>query len=311
MPLVRIVRNYKFPEILRQTPGSLGIWGNFEFTEAPVSEADYLVVLNYPLEDVRCTIKKGGALLLVQEPPFERNQYNTAYFPYFDKVVSHLKTGSSKVLHEQAALPWHLEMDFDHLVQWNQVSAESREDIVTWITSNLNLFPTHQLRHDFIQHLRKTDIPFRLFGRGFQPVNDKMDVLRHSKYTIAAENYIGEDYWTEKLQDAILSWNIPFYFGCKNVTKYLPENAVIKIDLQRPEFSESIIRRAFENQHWDKHLTDLADARLEILNNLQFFPRVVSLLNSMDNSSTKRQYFIPSDPFKKSIFQKLISKLKP
>jgi hypothetical protein len=311
MPLVRIVRNYKYPAIFRQTPGSLGVWKNFEFTEEDVEEADYLVVLNYPLQDVKCTIRKGGALLLVQEPPFERNQYNAAYFPFFDKVVSHLKNSKTKVIHEQAGLPWHLEMDYDQLNQWHQVSPEERIDHVSWITSNLNIFPTHQLRHNFIHHLQKTDIPFVLFGRGFQPINDKMEVLRFSKYTIAAENYIGVDYWTEKLQDAILSWNIPFYYGCKNIEKYLPENAILKIDLQQPEHSEHIIRKAFQDRHWDRHIAELAEARIKILNQLQFFPRVVGLLENMNSTASKKQYFIPSDPFKKSIFQKLISKLKP
>jgi hypothetical protein len=309
MPLVRIVRNYQYPDILRQSPDSLGIWKGYEFTESDIDSADYLVVLNYPLMDIRCRIRKGGALLLVQEPPFERNQYNTEFFPFFDKVVSHLKTSHKLVLKEQAALPWHLDMTYNELMAWDSIDNESRNDEVTWITSNINLFPTHQLRLNFIEQLKKSSIPFRLFGRGFHPVEKKLDVLSVSKYTIAAENFIGKDYWTEKLQDAILSWNVPFYYGCENIQNYLPSNSIVRIDLNKPQWSEDVILNTLSNNQWEKNISDLKEARQIILNQIQFFPRVVNLLESMNLKEGKREYVIPSDPYKKSFFKKLISRL--
>jgi hypothetical protein len=312
MPLVRVVRNYDYPPLFRQSPGNTGEWGSYSFTEEPVEEADFLVVLNHPTNDVSCKIRNGGCLMLMQEPPFERNDYFKAYFNFFDRIVSHSSGYSNlNVLKDQAALPWHLDLDYDVLKANDSPDYSSKKDEVSWITSNINLFPTHQLRLNFIEVLKGSSLDFRLFGRGFQPIENKFDVLRSSKYTIAAENFVAENYWTEKLQDALLSWNIPFYYGCPNINNYLPINSIVHIDLERPEFSLDLILERVNSKYWDHNISSIAEARSLILDKLQFYPKIVSLLESMGSSEKKKVYFIPSDPFKKSIFQKLISKLKP
>ncbi|MBX7093196.1 MAG: hypothetical protein K1X56_00620 [Flavobacteriales bacterium] len=310
MPIVRLVRNYKFPEIARQSPGCSSEWKGYFFTEEEIPEADYLVVLNYPLKDVNCKIKKGGSVLIVQEPPLERNLYNREYFPYFDLVVSHFDFPKVKIIHEQAALPWHINLTYDQLLKSDVSSLEDKKDEVSWITSNINLFPAHQLRLNLIEHLKNTSIPFKLFGRGFNPIDDKIEVLKYSKYTIAAENFIGNDYWTEKIQDAILSWNVPFYYGCPNLGKYLPSNSFIPVNIESPLDTVSEIELAMTGKFWDKNIDQLSEARNIILNRLQFYPRLVNIIEQLEVSNKRKNLFIPKDPFNKSLLHKLISKFK-
>ena len=56
MKLVRIIKNWEIPNLLRQTPGSLGIWDEIRFTLDPIAECDYLLVLNYPPDDIEIAL---------------------------------------------------------------------------------------------------------------------------------------------------------------------------------------------------------------------------------------------------------------
>ena len=44
---VRIIKNWDFPDLMRQSPGSLGVWDGVRFFEGE-GDADYIVVLNQP-----------------------------------------------------------------------------------------------------------------------------------------------------------------------------------------------------------------------------------------------------------------------
>ncbi|MBK9590965.1 MAG: hypothetical protein IPO32_05465 [Crocinitomicaceae bacterium] len=76
------------------------------------------------------------------------------------------------------------------------------------------------MRLEFIDYLKENSFDFDLFGRGFNPIEGKLEGLAEFKYSIAIENYSGPDYWTEKIQDAYLSWCMPIYYGCPNLEKY-------------------------------------------------------------------------------------------
>jgi hypothetical protein len=47
MTLVRIVKSWTSPALLRQTPGGSGRWGDCQFTLDPVERCDYLIGLNH------------------------------------------------------------------------------------------------------------------------------------------------------------------------------------------------------------------------------------------------------------------------
>jgi len=83
-------------------------------------------------------------------------------------------------------------------------------------------------------------------------VSNKHDVLRKSKFTIAAEN--SNDYFSEKLFDAIYDGTIPLYIGPNISDSGLPENIGINIEGGVKEIEEIT--------------TTLSDTRvLEILTN--------------------------------------------
>ena len=50
--LVSVVKNWTYPDLLRQTPGGNGVWNNIRFTLEPVDKCDALLVLNRLREDL-------------------------------------------------------------------------------------------------------------------------------------------------------------------------------------------------------------------------------------------------------------------
>jgi len=57
------------PGIMRQTPGSKGLWGDVQFTVKPVKKCDYVIVLNHPSQDTTVQCPEGHIWAVIQEPP--------------------------------------------------------------------------------------------------------------------------------------------------------------------------------------------------------------------------------------------------
>ncbi len=56
------------------------------------------------------------------------------------------------------------------------------------------------------------------------------------------ENSIQKNYWTEKIADSFLSWSIPLYWGCPNLTDYFPEKSFIPIDIKSDDPLKDVIK---------------------------------------------------------------------
>ena len=55
--LVRIVKDWSFPDIMRQTPDGNGVWDGIQFTEEHTDYCDVLVVLNRPHTKINCRVR--------------------------------------------------------------------------------------------------------------------------------------------------------------------------------------------------------------------------------------------------------------
>jgi hypothetical protein len=68
----------------------------------------------------------------------------------------------------------------------------------------------HRLRHDVIKALGdKVDV----YGRGYNPVEYKLDALKDYQYSIVIENERTEGFFTEKIIDCFVTGTIPIYWG--------------------------------------------------------------------------------------------------
>ena len=309
--LVYVQNNYTYPNLLRQTPGFGGKWKDIQFTFDDREQADLIIVINHPTKDIDMTCKKGGKILLIQEPPYERNRYLKLHFRFYDLIVSGFpKSPGFNMLNKQAALPWHVDMSYDELSALSIKNSKDKQDHASFITSNSNIYPEHKTRLDFIDYMKQQSFAFDLFGRGFNPIGNKLEGLLPYKYAIAAENYIANDYFTEKIIDAFLAFSMPIYYGCPNIHTYFPPEAVLVVDLNKPQESLEKIKEAIANKRWDKNKEAIIHARELILNKYQFFPAMYELIQtdlSIQNKAYKKVH-IPHSGL--TDFEKLKKKLR-
>jgi hypothetical protein len=295
--LVYIQSNYDYPDLLRQTANLDGIWKNMRFTFDKVEECDYVIVLNHPITDIRVKCRKGGRILIIQEPPYERNNYLKDYFNYFDIVISGFDYPVKGVNHLslQAMLPWLVNMNYSQLNSLSLNSLNKKLDKVSWVTSNSDVNPGHKPRLDLLEYFQSINSNIDIFGRGLNPLKDKQDGIMPYKYTLAIENYSAKDYWTEKIADAFLTWTMPVYFGCLNIEDYFPPNSFIKINIHKQEEAFEIIKNAIEQDLWTKNINAINEARNLILNKYQFFPAITNIMDNYSSGEQKKiQCVIPS-----------------
>ncbi len=304
--LVYIHSNYSYPDLLRQTPDSNGVWEGIQFTFNEVDECDYIVVINHPTKDIKVKCRKGGRILLIQEPPYERNNYLTPYFRYFDKIICAFdKKYSSSIINHPAALPWLINKNYRELSELIPF-AEKKNDYISWITSNSNVNPGHEPRLKFMEILKKSDIKLDLFGRGIKPLDDKFNALYSYKYSIAIENYSAINYWTEKIADPYLSWTMPVYYGCKNIEDFFPENSYIKIDIHKPDEALHIISQSIKNRLYENNIKAIGEARNLVLYKYQFFPFIKNFIEKKIASNNKYiDCKIPVNPHSKSLIGRI------
>ncbi|HSH67690.1 MAG TPA: hypothetical protein VLB84_18255 [Bacteroidia bacterium] len=158
--LVFVQSNYKFPDLLRQTNNGDGRWEDIQFTFDEVEQCDYIVVINHPVKDIHMKCRIGGKILLIQEPPYERNDYLTSYFPYFDKVISAFDKKKFPLVSSNlpSALPWHINKNFSELLNLKMINSE-KLDKISWVTSNSDINLGHKFRLKFLEELKQSDLP--------------------------------------------------------------------------------------------------------------------------------------------------------
>jgi hypothetical protein len=301
MTLVRIIKNWDWPDLMRQTPGKQGIWDNIQFTVDPVEECDFVVMLNNNMKSesiVRCP--KENIWALMQEPYVKgfTDWMVEGHESFFHVYTHHIPLNHSRYIVSQPALPWHINKSFDQL---SQMDIPAKSKAISWIVGNALDIPGHIKRRSFLQFIQNNaSIDIDLFGRAVRAIEDKWDGLAPYKYSLAIENSCGPDYWTEKIADCFLTWTIPFYYGCTNLEEYFPEESFIRIDIDKPEIAMDRIKSAIKNNEWEKRLPALKMAREQVLNRYQLFPHLVTQIRSHHtDSENKRLILIP--PYKRSI----------
>lgn len=285
-------RNYDYPDLLRQSEDNKGCWGEYDFIDldkTPTDKVDYLIVMNCPLKKIQTRVKKGAKIILIQEPPTESNDFYKFFIRHFDLSISHFdEVESLKNLKLQAGLPWHVDKTYQELIETNAIL---KNKSISWITSARTNHPEHLNRLAFIDYLKNNEFDFDLFGRGFEPIANKYDGIAPYNYSIAAENYVNKDYFTEKIVDIFLSNTMPIYYGCPNIDKYFPKESYIQIDLKKKEEALDIIQEAIDNNLHLKNKEYIQEAKELILKKHQFFPFITDLIQKQINSGEGYEEF--------------------
>lgn len=280
--LVRIEKNWNFPDIFRQTPNFSKFWDGIEFTDEKTVECDYLIVLNFLENDVKVNCPPSNIWCVIQEP-YIRRYFSWIKYGHanYSRVYTHyIPSNLPKYIISNPLLPWHINKSFDELSLDPKINKQSE---ISCIASSLNLFPGHKKRINFLEYLKTTNLLVDYFGKGINEVKDKYDALAKYNYSIAIENDKTNFYWTEKISDCFLSDTMPIYYGCENITDFFPEESLILIDIERPDFALEIIQKAIKDKKFQKNFKYIQEAKKLLLNKYQFFPFISNEIKIHNN----------------------------
>lgn len=335
MTKVRIVRNWRWPDFLRQTPNRSGIWEGISFTLEPVEACDYLIVSNKVDEAVTVTCPPEHVWSIVQEPPVDFRKAWHVNPPYsFRMLTTDPNLKGPQYIHSQPAISWHVNQDYDFLSAL-KVSDLDKTGQLSWITSQERYLKGHRARLKFLAGIQgklaidliatyqyyllrqrgtREEIAAEQAKLGFVCVEDKWAGLAPYRYSIAVENYSNPLYWSEKLADCYLAWCMPIYYGCTRITDYLPAESLIQIDINQPDAAIEIIQEAIANNAWQRNLDAIAYARELVLNRYQFFPLMARQIRHFESTYgsffPKKQVTITPRESKRPLLPELERKTK-
>jgi hypothetical protein len=297
--IVRIIKNWKWPDIFQQTPGGAGLWNFVQFTEEPVSNYDFLVVINNLEIDSELQRTPNKIFRIIQEPPIAHFKQWHINPPFCSKTLTcDPELSSPSYVRSQPMLPWHINRDFNFLITL-PVSSKTRQ--LSWITTTRKFLPGHRQRMRFLHYIKgklaaldllggnikhimnhkvKRDIEREQRELGFKYIEDKWAGLAPYKYSLAIENYSGPDYWTEKIADCFLAYTLPVYYGCTNIEDYFPERSFVRIDIEKPEQACETIMKLLKDDQWEKRIPAINEARDYILKKYQFFPAMANFIDA-------------------------------
>lgn len=309
MKLVRIIKSWDWPDLFRQTPLNKGEWGNYKFTTDEIRECDYVLVMNYSCQTLKIQTYPENVWCVQQEP---HNEYFAVRHKYASKIYSRVFTTDptlkgQRFVHSHGCLPWHINKNYNEL---SEMKITEKSGNLSCITSSKANFAGQKKRLDFLENLRSV-LDLDVYGYGINPLSDKWNALAPYKYSLVMENFSAPDYWSEKIADCFLSWTVPIYYGCKNITDYFPKESLIIIDINDPD-APRIISRVIKTDLWKKNMNAIAHARKLILEKYQFFPFFSSEIQNWEKTKKfknlkKEQVIIPDEnTLTKNIFLNLM-----
>lgn len=240
---------------------------------------------------MRCA--QDNTLYLAGEPP-SKKVHPKSFYSQFAQIVSlNSSDPHPQVIVECPCLNWHVglnqktdcyEYGYHRLSNMQPPKKERRISVVC---SNLRTTPGQRARLEFLAAL-KMRLGDRIvhYGRGFNPVDDKMDAILPYTCHLVLENECTPHYWTEKLADAYLGFAFPFYLGAPNLGDYFPSASFSIINpKQIDQVTTNIIQALTTNPVNRMH--SVIEARHRVLNRYNLFKNAIRLADAAYNPKAK------------------------
>ena len=102
-----------------------------------------------------------------------------------------------------------------------------KNKLISIIASAKRMISGHILRHTCIEKFRTN---FDVYGRGYNPVEYKLEALKDYAFSITIENTKKDYYFTEKLIDCFMTGTVPIYWGCPSIGNFFNTDGMIIFD---------------------------------------------------------------------------------
>jgi hypothetical protein len=149
---------------------------------------------------------------------------------------------------------------------------------LSYVMSNKKFLPGHFLRHQLKDEINKK----RKYHLNFPPsipTNEKYKLFEKSMFHIAIENTKNINYISEKILDCFMSYTIPIYWGCPNISDYFnPEGIII---FENKEELITILDNLTEEDFFKRKSAILENYKIASEKYSFFFDRVNDILDKM------------------------------
>lgn len=300
------------------TPGASMRWGKcrFELNPEPGGEADFSVVLANARPSDRFFCARGNTLLIVGEPS-EKKVYPQGFYKQFGHVLdTHEFSTHPGLIIGPPGLNWHVGLDmgtrtyrfgYDYLTGLERPDKLNR---IAVVCSSATATPGQRKRLELLDYLKRR-LGDRIvhFGRGFEPIDDKMDAILPYRFHLVLENSRSPNYWTEKLADAYLGWAHPIYHGCPNVEDFFPSESLSILPDGDFEAAASLLMRLLNSPVSTDEVNALKRARSLVLNRYNSFAWSACWAETLFHAASKEEVCLFTHkvfrPFPRGIFYRL------
>lgn len=275
---------------------------------------DYWIIWGNIDERVENVYVDPNKLVFIAEEAYPEKVYPQPFIDQFSMVVGTRNDIYHKNFERKHYTgSWFIHKTYNQLLSVNPHSKVKNNNL-SIITSDLVLLDGHKKRFAFVNqligHFKER---LHVYGRGFNPIVDKSKGLDHYKYSIAIENSVIEDYFTEKIWDCFLCFTMPFYFGCPNIENYFPLESYIQIDINDYKKSLEIIENAILNDRYAKSLEAIIHSRELVLKKYSITPfihQIINETNKLPPNIKKKMSISPISSFsRRSTFFNQMQKL--
>lgn len=281
------------------TPKLKSEWNNLQATNN-INEADWIIIVDDLPNNINLeNIDLNKIITIPREPyrfNFKYDKYNIKFKFNYDNFF-HCWSSVTHILYDYKQL---LDLKFKEknklcsgvvskLIQKNPKQArfayENRVNFIRKLcqtnNNNIDIYGYNWTKKELGDMYKGTLGGFNL---GTAEVIDtflenttKMDGLYPYKYTLALENCVKKNYFSEKFTDAILAWTIPIYYGCPNINDFFPKECYYTIDINDPRCIEKI-NEIIKKPITDKQIEAMKIARDLILNKYNIWSTLENII---------------------------------
>ena len=274
--------------------------GDWQVMVNPVGavEADFWIVFGNARPADQIKIARENTLLVVLEPEAKK-VYPRRYYRQFQWVVdTHEKSGHPNLMVEAPCFSWHVGLRLDddaYHLGYDELSRlacpEKRKNKISVVCSDAMHTEGQRKRLVFLEGLKsRLGDKIEHFGRGFCPIEDKMEGILGYRLHLVMENCLARHYWTEKLIDSYLGWAFPVYLGCPNLADYFPKAAYGGIDTMDPGLAAEAILARLEQVEDSAEREGLLEGRRRVLEEYNPFVRWVGWASAKYNAACEKEW---------------------
>jgi len=272
----------------RQFIGSRYANDNIEFVIDDSYE--YAVVFGNTKETI--LTDKEHTIFFFQEPHWSQNWDREAYkkssrvfcsskklcgeHPEFIESPSFMFYGGHGDLHPDPIWDWSV----DSLLYTNSEKTKLLSIIQRKQVFQIGENIIYQDRCNLAEALNASDINIDIYGGGYWEKDgkkikgeiwNKKIGLSEYMFSIAIENTIHPNYVTEKFFDCILTNTVPVYYGCYNITDFIPSDCFIQLpDITNHEACFETIRKNCTVENYNKMINNIAKLKADYFTNTNY-----------------------------------------